>query len=315
MDEILQKLSEPFAPGDVTWKPGTVKGDKCRAMAYADLRAYQRRLDEICGLDWSVEYLPWGDDRIIAKLTIAGSVRCSTGEMDAQDEKNNMGGTVAEAQAMKRAAAMFGLGRHLYELPSAWVDYDTQAKKISKTGQDSLDNRYRAWHAKAMAQRAQANTQTTTRQVDTATGEISQMEKDVNLWKTDSDTDYHALFEKLEGNCLSLAQWAKNTHANSNGPASGAQYQYLVGVINTITGNDGSHRQVLGVLVGRAVDSSNPPGRDLCNKLLDWLPQEKTNKETGEKIPNPSHRSDYAECIKNIWHVIRGQLQLFSEPA
>lgn len=151
MNEILQKLSEPFAPEYVSWKPGQAKGDKCMVMAFADLRAYQRRLDEVCGLDWSIQYEPWGNDRIIAKLTIAGSTRCSTGEHNAQDEKNNMAGTVAEAQAMKRAAAMFGLGRYLYELPSAWVDFDATAKRISKAGQADLDRRYRDWYNRTMA--------------------------------------------------------------------------------------------------------------------------------------------------------------------
>lgn len=138
--------------------------------------------------------------------------------------------------------------------------------------------------------------------------------------KTDNDApmgkvDYLATFDKLQGDCGKFAQWCKNTHVNSNGPASDAQYQYLVGVINAITESSTSHRQILGVLVGRDVDSSNPPGRDLCSKLLDWLPAEKTDKETGEKVPNPTYKPEYAQCVKNIWHVVRGQLELFGETA
>lgn len=152
------------------------------AMAYADLRAYQERLDELCGLDWSVEYQPWGDRRIIARLTIHGVTRASTGEMDAQDEKNNMGGTVAEAQAMKRAAAQFGLGRYLYDLPSVWVAYDSQARKISKAGQDELDNRYRTWYAKTVAKQAAP----VSRQVDTSTGEIMDREVDFGMGAPDN---------------------------------------------------------------------------------------------------------------------------------
>lgn len=153
MDSLLDQLSVPFKPEHITWKPGrtTKEGDKCMAMAYADLRAYQDRLDDVCGLDWGVEYQSWGDGRIIARLTIAGVTRASTGEMEPQDEKNGMGGTVAEAQAFKRAAAMFGMGRYLYDLPSVWVDYDAQARKISKAGQAELDNRYKAWYERKMA--------------------------------------------------------------------------------------------------------------------------------------------------------------------
>ncbi len=148
---LLEQLAVPFAPAAITWKPGTAKDDRCLAMAYADLRAYQERLDELCGFDWSVRYVAWGESRIMCELTICGVTRASTGEYDAQDAKNGMGGTVAEAQAFKRAAAMFGLGRYLYELPSVWVGYDAQARKISKAGQDELARRYAAWYAREMA--------------------------------------------------------------------------------------------------------------------------------------------------------------------
>jgi hypothetical protein len=158
MNELLSRLAEPFEPQHITWKPGhtTKDGGKCMAMAYADLRAYQDRLDAILGLEWSVEYLPWGDSRVIARLTINGVTRASTGEMEAQDEKNGMGGTVAEAQAFKRAAAMFGMGRYLYDLPSEWVEFDAQRKRISEAGQAALDNRYKAWYRQNAPKRTSA---------------------------------------------------------------------------------------------------------------------------------------------------------------
>ena len=158
-NELLTELSLPFAPSEIQWKPGNAKGDRCLAMPFADVRAYQDRLDAVCGLDWHIEYQPWGEGRIIARLTIAGTTRASTGEMNAQDEKNGMGGTVAEAQALKRAAAQFGLGRYLYDLPSVWVTYDAQARKISREGQNELETRYKSWYSKRIAQLA-AGTET-----------------------------------------------------------------------------------------------------------------------------------------------------------
>lgn len=152
MTDLLTKLAEPFEPKHITFKPGHTTSDntKCLALAYADLRAYMERLDSVCGMDWSVEYQPWGDGRIIAKLTINGVTRCSTGEMAAQDDKNGNGGTVAEAQALKRAAAMFGLGRYLYDLPSVWIEFDAKSKRISKDGLVDLDKRYRDWYARKL---------------------------------------------------------------------------------------------------------------------------------------------------------------------
>lgn len=149
MNDILTQLATPFEPKHITWKPGkaTSDGQKCMAMTYADLRAYMHRLDEVCGMDWAVAYEPWGGDRIICRLTINGITRSSTGEMDSQDEKNGLGGTVAEAQAFKRACAMFSLGRYLYDLPNQWVEFDNQRKRITEAGMTKLENSYKAWYA------------------------------------------------------------------------------------------------------------------------------------------------------------------------
>lgn len=133
MNQILDELSKPFHPSRITWRPGALTGkkDKALALAYADVRAYQNRLDEICGMDWSVSYTPWGD-RIICHLTINGITRSSTGEADSDAERSEIAGTSAEAQAFKRACAMFGLGRYLYTLPSLWVEYDAPNQRFTE---------------------------------------------------------------------------------------------------------------------------------------------------------------------------------------
>lgn len=140
MSEILKELAAPFHPGKITWKPQSITSDKKKAMAaaYADIRAYQDRLDDVCGLDWSVSYTPWGD-RIICHVTVSGITRSSTGESDAQAEKNDIAGTAAEAQAFKRACAMFGLGRYLYNLPTLWVEYDAENKRFTDKAMSRLN--------------------------------------------------------------------------------------------------------------------------------------------------------------------------------
>ena len=172
MHDLLIQLRRPFAPAEISWLPGAVKDGKTRAMAYADVRAYQDRLDDVCGLDWSSKYLPWLDGRIICELTIAGVTRSSTGEMNEQDVRNGLGGTAAEAQALKRAASAFGLGRYLYQFPATWVEYDAQRKRITQAGLAELDRKYRQWYAQAVKIPAQAPEPSGPRQVDPATGEI-----------------------------------------------------------------------------------------------------------------------------------------------
>ena len=140
MTDVLHALKQPFPPSQVTWKPGvtTKDGTKALALAYADLRAYQNRLDDICGLAWSVTYAPWGE-RIVCHLTIQGITRSSSGEPDSQAERSEIAGTSAEAQAFKRACAMFGLGRYLYNLPSVWVEYDAVTKQFTDKAKAKLE--------------------------------------------------------------------------------------------------------------------------------------------------------------------------------
>jgi hypothetical protein len=138
LQRVLEDLRKPFHPSQIIWKPGAVKGDRALALAYADLRAYMNRLDEVCGSDWSVAYEPWGEDRIICRLTIMGVTRSSTGEATNESERSEIGGTVAEAQAFKRASAMFGLGRYLYNLPTGWADYDPAKKQFTDKAKAKL---------------------------------------------------------------------------------------------------------------------------------------------------------------------------------
>ena len=64
-------------------------------------------------------------------LSLKVSARTAgTGESDAVDENAI---TSAEAQAFKRAATRFGLGRYLYDLPkNQWVPYDDTSRRITE---------------------------------------------------------------------------------------------------------------------------------------------------------------------------------------
>ena len=140
LNDILHALKQPFHPAEVYWKPGSVNSDKTKALAmpYATLRTYQNRLDEVCQMDWSVTYTPWGA-RIVCHLTIGGVTRSSTGESDRQQERAEIAGASAEAQAFKRACSAFSLGRYLYSLPTVWVDYNAQARAFTAQAKAKLE--------------------------------------------------------------------------------------------------------------------------------------------------------------------------------
>jgi hypothetical protein len=118
--EIVAALAAPFPIATVEVKPGAVRqdGTSALALAYADWRVYADRLDAAVGpANWSIQLVPWDTTRVIARLTILGVTKDASGEGESQDENC---GTIAEAQAKKRACAEFGLGRYFYALPKVW---------------------------------------------------------------------------------------------------------------------------------------------------------------------------------------------------
>lgn len=151
--ELVQKLSAPFRPEDISWKPQTVDYRKktALAVAYADPRAYVDRLNEVFGVgEWSDTYhfiatpfnkfirgkkaygtqlatedkqIPGDKVIVVATLIVKdyGISVSSTGDSDASDDN---AATSAEAQAFKRAAMKLGIGRYLYELPKVTAGYD-----------------------------------------------------------------------------------------------------------------------------------------------------------------------------------------------
>ena len=140
--ELSSQLAEPFPASAVAWRAGSVSRDKKRAqaLAYAEPRVYEDRLNEVLGPDWSCRFTSWGEQRLICELTVRfrdedGEVReitrTSSGEFDSSDRVAQ--GTAAEAQAFKRACSKFGLGRYLYDLPASWVGYDENSRRLTET--------------------------------------------------------------------------------------------------------------------------------------------------------------------------------------
>jgi hypothetical protein len=297
LNTVMEQLRRPFDPSDIEWKPGATKGDRCMALAYGDLRAYMDRLDEVVGADWSVSYTPWGLERIIATVTIMGVSRSSTGE---QDNTAN-GGTVAEAQAFKRACAMFGLGRFLYNLPQVWVGFDSGSKRITDAGLKELNDRYAAWYHKTLAKmsstpapqpKAQPQPQVDA-QADAPMG------KPGDIWGEDAPTG-------LSKGASEFIAWANQQSERDPDTVSAAQYGLLSGTIDRFTGRKGSHNVILEALTLSVVDHENLPSKVVGKELLDTLLEHTKNKDTGEYIPNPRFRPEMVEIIKELGRYTEG---------
>lgn len=143
--ELIAELEVPFPPSQVEWRVmnSTPDGSRGQIMPYADQRAYTDRLNQLfTPAGWTRKYtvhtsanFERGEDqKIVAKvfvtcdLTVHGiGSHSATGEEWAD---NNNAGTSAEAQAFKRAASCFGLGRYLYYFGGTWVDLDGRGRPM-----------------------------------------------------------------------------------------------------------------------------------------------------------------------------------------
>lgn len=143
--ELVAELEVPFDPSVIEWRiTNTTKGSgkpRGQVIPYADQRAYTDRLNALFSpAGWTRKYTVHTsanfqrgkDQRVVAKvfvtcdLTIFGlGSHSATGE---EWTDNENAGTSAEAQAFKRAAACFGLGRYLYHFTGTWVDLDDRKR-------------------------------------------------------------------------------------------------------------------------------------------------------------------------------------------
>jgi hypothetical protein len=138
LDALFTQLAEPFDPSEIKWRVTHTNrdGNRGAVIAYADPRAYTDRLNQLfTPTGWTRSYqvstvssvtrmkrdklIQTGKVLVTCTLTITG-LGCHSGSGEEwADEQNAM--TTAEAQAFKRAASCYGLGRYLYNFAEMWV--------------------------------------------------------------------------------------------------------------------------------------------------------------------------------------------------
>jgi hypothetical protein len=141
--QIIADLEVPFDSSIIEWRVTNTAKDKARGQVipYADQRAYTDRLNALFtpsgwtrkyAVNTSANFQRGTDQKTVAKvivtceLTLFGlGSHSATGEEWADNEN---AATAAEAQAFKRAACCFGLGRYLYYFTGAWVDLDARKR-------------------------------------------------------------------------------------------------------------------------------------------------------------------------------------------
>lgn len=140
--QLEQALKAPFPAAVVNWKPQAVSKDKTRALAvaYIDARDVANRLDTVLGaFGWQLDHKSVADkdaagigikhpetNEWIWKFDIGFVSGEESNDADAQTK--GVKGTASDS--FKRAAALWGIGRYLYDLPKVWVEFDADKRAL-----------------------------------------------------------------------------------------------------------------------------------------------------------------------------------------
>lgn len=136
--ELFASLAAPFEGGEVK---ALSKGKGGRTIHYVTARTVQNRLDQVLGPEnWWPAFQPAGESSVLCLLTIRlpdGQVvtKCDAGgAADMSDEGD--ADKSAHSDALKRAAAMFGVARYLYKdgVPQFVRDYVHGKIEVADTG-------------------------------------------------------------------------------------------------------------------------------------------------------------------------------------
>ena len=123
---IEQQLAAPFPVSRIHWRVGARTKDKSKgiALAYIDARDVMKRLDDVVGgLNWQNRYTHVTDKGVVCEIGIRVGEEWlwranGAGDTQVEAEKGAM------ADAFKRAAVLWGIGRYLYALPNTWCELE-----------------------------------------------------------------------------------------------------------------------------------------------------------------------------------------------
>jgi hypothetical protein len=119
IEEILSELRKPIPPELLKTKPTYTKGRKAGDVLYVPWYVLIQLLDDIApGFDWEVRSKAVGQQVVIeGSLTIKAAegdfIREATGQEESEVEGFGDPTSNAEAMALRRCCAKFGLGLHL----------------------------------------------------------------------------------------------------------------------------------------------------------------------------------------------------------
>lgn len=283
LTERIAALREQFHPSHVSFKPGKVSGNRGLALAYVDLRAYQERLDDVFGQDWSISYQPWGDNKLIATLTLrsfTGSDEVSRSAVGEGGEAGDNGGTSCEAQAFKRACAQFGLGRYLYGLPQTWADFDPTTKQFTPQAKVKLQTQVAALY-----------TQATGQHVDVADVQVPEPGP-FSTGLSDIVDGFIVEDEGISGTSKlgEFVAAVRAKQASGGKPASEAQLKKLANTLAFAAGRGSNGYSAIELMLG----NQDTPTSWAASMMIDTLDRTTWNREAQQAEENPKYDKEVA---------------------
>ena len=136
-EDLASELSKQFGKDQIQWRVQrqTRDGTSALVLAYVDARTVQDRLNEVMGIDgWQCKHISYGA-KTICHLGLKFNnewIWRSDGAGDTNFEADK--GAISDS--LKRAAVHFGVGRHLYDLPSVFVKVQKDQRGQIKINQD-----------------------------------------------------------------------------------------------------------------------------------------------------------------------------------
>jgi hypothetical protein len=145
MKRIMERLREPFSANDIEWRiqRSGLKDGKPWAMvlAYVTARAIQERLDETCGLfGWKNVYEKGPDGGVICGISIADGEGNFVTKWDGAENTNIEAVKGGISGAFKRAGAVWGIGRYLYNLEATFATIDANGQYSGSAKKNPKDN-------------------------------------------------------------------------------------------------------------------------------------------------------------------------------
>lgn len=135
-DVLAKKLRDPFPPHLVRWLPKAKTSNEGRrpCVPYVEFATVVDRLDQVVGVGgWQSQIEVLNDGAALCELKLrigAGWIaKADVGAVGAKEDGSSRV-KAAASDALKRAAAKFGVGAYLVHVPRQWLDYDDQRKRV-----------------------------------------------------------------------------------------------------------------------------------------------------------------------------------------